>query len=135
MRLARVGYENVAGTLNGGMSAWKSAGLPVESIVQLPAAGVTSPGRRVLDVRRDREWEEGHVAGARHIPLAQLPARLAELDRDAEWTVFCRSGYRSSIATSVLRRAGFPRVVNTAGGLDAYRESGLPLEVGSPAGA
>src|SRR5262245_36245486 len=135
MRLARVGYENVAGILKGGLEAWKSAALPVESIVQLPVAGVTSPGRHVLDVRRDREWDEGHVAGAKHIPLAQLPSRLAELDRNAEWTVFCRSGYRSSIATSVLRRAGFPRVVNTAGGLDAYRESGLPLEVSSPAGA
>jgi hydroxyacylglutathione hydrolase len=133
MRLARVGYENVAGILNGGMEAWNAAGLPVESIVQLPAAAMT--GRHVLDVRRDREWDEGHVAGATHIPLAQLPARLAELDRDQEWTVFCRSGYRSSIATSVLRRAGFRRVVNTAGGLDAYRERGLPLEVRSPAGA
>ena len=135
MRLARVGYENVAGILNGGMAAWKAAGLPVESIPQLAAAEATRPGRRVLDVRRDREWDEGHVAGATHIPLAQLPARLAELDRNAEWTVFCRSGYRSSIATSVLRRAGFQRIVNTAGGLDAYRESGLPLEVSSPAGA
>jgi len=135
MRLARVGYENVAGVLQGGIEAWKAAGLPVATMAQLPASALAGGSRRVLDVRRDREWDEGHLAGATHIPLAQLPERRSELDGNAEWTLICASGYRSSIAGSVLQRAGFTRVINAAGGMDAYRASGLPVEVGSPTGA
>jgi len=88
-------------------------------------------GRSVLDVRRQPEWERFHLRGATHIPLAQLPARAPELDRDADWVIVCASGYRSSIATSVLERAGFRRLTNTIGGMDAYQRSGLPVEVGA----
>ena len=135
MRLARVGYENVVGVLGRGIEGWKAAGLPIETTAQVPVTALAGSGRKVLDVRRVTEWEAGHLAGAINIPLAQLPARLGELDRNAEWTAFCASGYRSSIATSVLQRAGFTRVSNAVGGLDAYRKSGLPVESGTPAGA
>ena len=135
MRLARVGYENVVGVLDGGIERWRSEGLPVGTTAQVPAGSLAGGTRRVLDVRRAREWEAGHLPGARHIPLAELPKRFGELDRTAEWTVLCASGYRSSIASSVLERAGFTRVANAGGGMDAYRQSGLPVESGSPAGA
>jgi hydroxyacylglutathione hydrolase len=134
MRLARVGYENVVGVVEGGVEGWRTAGLPVGSIALVPAASLAAPGRRVLDVRRAREWEEGHVAGATHIPLAELPKRVGELDRAAEWTVMCASGYRSGIAASVLERAGLTQVANAVGGLAAYRAAGLPVESGAPAG-
>jgi len=135
MRLARVGYENVVGVLEGGAKGWRAAGLPIGSTAQVPAGSLASSGRRVLDVRRKREWEEGHLPGATHIPLAELPKRVGELDRGAEWAVFCASGYRSSIASSVLERAGFARVANAVGGMAAYRAAGLPVESGAPAGA
>jgi glyoxylase-like metal-dependent hydrolase (beta-lactamase superfamily II)/rhodanese-related sulfurtransferase len=135
MRLARVGYENVVGVLEGGLEAWRAAGLPVDATPQAAASSLVSPGRRILDVRRAREFEEGHLPGAVHIPLAELPARAGELDRDAEWAIICASGYRSSIAGSVLERAGFTRVVNAAGGMAAWHAAGLPVESGSPAGA
>ena len=135
MRLARVGYENVVGVLGGAIETWKAAGLPIQTTAQLPAAALAGERRNVLDVRRLPEWNEGHLAGATHIPLAELPPRLSELDRDAEWMTVCASGYRSSIAASVLQRAGLARVTNAAGGMDAYRRSGLPVESGTPAGA
>lgn len=131
MRLARVGYENVIGVLDGGVDAWKAAGLAIATIPQVPAEALGA-GRRVLDVRRTREWEAGHLPGATNIPLAELPGRLGELDRSAEWAVFCASGFRSSIASSVLERGGFTRIVNAAGGMDAYRKSGLPVESATP---
>jgi rhodanese-related sulfurtransferase len=88
----------------------------------------------VLDVRRAREWDEGHLAGATHIPLAELSSRLGELDRGTAWTVVCASGFRSSIAGSLMQRASFTRVANAAGGMDAYRSVGLPVESGSATG-
>src|SRR6185503_12085190 len=116
MRLARVGYEVVVGVLEGGIEAWRAAGLPVASLAEVPPASVASGERRVLDVRRSGEWTEGHVQGATHIPLSELQARAGELDRGAEWAVVCASGYRSSIASSVLERAGLARVANVVGG-------------------
>jgi hydroxyacylglutathione hydrolase len=131
MRLARVGYERVAGILDGGCERWRQDELPVEEVAQAAAESLR-PGRaRVLDVRRASEWESHHLAGATHVPLAQLPRRIGELERDAEWTVVCESGYRSSIAASLLQQAGIARVVNAVGGLDAYRRAGLPLESGA----
>jgi glyoxylase-like metal-dependent hydrolase (beta-lactamase superfamily II)/rhodanese-related sulfurtransferase len=131
MRLARVGYENVIGILDGGIERWKAAGLPVESVQQEPIERVLEPGRRVLDVRRPSEWERFHLKGATLIPLGQLAARAGELDRDADWLIVCASGYRSSMAVGVLRRAGFKRLANARGGMDAYQRTGLPVEVGA----
>jgi rhodanese-related sulfurtransferase len=74
-------------------------------------------------VRRPQEWEVLHLDGATLVPLAQLPGRVGELDRDREWLVVCASGYRSTIAVSVLERAGFRNIVNGAGGMDAYRRA------------
>jgi rhodanese-related sulfurtransferase len=127
MRLTRVGYENVVGVLQGGLEAWKLADLPVRSTRQIPVQQALAPGSRVLDVRRPGEWDSSHYEGAVHVPLHQLAARAGDLDRNAEWTVVCASGFRSSIATSVLERAGFGRVINAAGGMDAYRKAGLPV--------
>jgi rhodanese-related sulfurtransferase len=130
MRLARVGYENLAGVLDGGVQGWAAAGRPLKRAAAEPVTTAIRPGRRVLDVRRAPEWNASHLEGARHIPLAQLPARATELDRGAEWVVVCASGYRSSIALSVLERAGFSRLVNAAGGMDAWRRAGMAVATG-----
>ena len=82
---------------------------------------------QVLDVRRPAEWRAGHIAGAVHIPLNELPARAGELDREAPVAIICASGYRSSIATSVLERAGLPAVINVVGGMNAW--NGAKYEV------
>lgn len=135
MRLSRVGYENVVGVLEGDMQRWRADGLPVATLERLPAQSWGGGGRKVLDVRRAREWNDSHIAGAIHVPLAQLPERLDELDRDAAWVVVCASGYRSGIAASLLQRAGFTRVANGIGGMEAARAAGMPLEVEVPQSA
>jgi rhodanese-related sulfurtransferase len=127
MRLARVGYENVVGILDGGLERWRADGYPVSMTLQEPVERAVRSGHQVLDVRRPREWEAFHLDQATHVPLAQLQDRLRELDAAREWVVVCASGYRSSIATSVLERAGFKQMVNAVGGMDAYRKTGLPL--------
>jgi hydroxyacylglutathione hydrolase len=131
MRLARVGYERVIGTLAGGVQRWKAEGFPVAPLAREPVERAIRAGRRILDVRRPLEWQAGHVSGAVHVPLAQLPEKLGTLDREADWVVVCASGYRSSIGASLLARSGFPRVTTATGGMDAYRRAGLPVEAGA----
>jgi glyoxylase-like metal-dependent hydrolase (beta-lactamase superfamily II)/rhodanese-related sulfurtransferase len=131
MRLARVGYENVIGILDGGIEAWRSVGNPVAMIGQEPVENAVQGGRRVLDVRRPHEWQTSHLEGATNIPLAQLPLRIGTLDPTQDWAVVCASGYRSSIGASLLERAGFKRVTNAVGGMDAYRRAGLPVATGA----
>ena len=140
LRLTRVGYENVVGTLAGGFDAWTRAGLPVASMPSEDVVGVVAamaganPGARrsrgVLDVRRPGEWNDGHLEGAVHIPLSELPARANELDPDRDWLVICASGYRSAMGASVLERAGFKRVANAEGGMDALRRAGKAIAGG-----
>lgn len=128
MRLARVGYENVIGILDGGIDAWKAAGLPVSSIGVERVTDAIRPGRVVLDVRRPGEFETFHAKDAVHVPLAALPEKAATLDQSREYVVVCASGYRSVIGASVLERAGFERVISGDGGMDAYRKAGRPVE-------
>jgi len=126
-RLARVGFENVIGWLEGGMDAWRSAGGEVAAVPQKPAADLRSLLEggmlpKVLDVRTDGEWEAGHIDGALHVPLNELVDRLAEVPCEPLF-VLCGSGYRSSIACSLLQRAGRGHVTNVAGGWAAWEAS------------
>jgi rhodanese-related sulfurtransferase len=85
-------------------------------------------GNLLLDVREPAEWSAGHAPGAVPIPLGQLSARLSELPRDREIIAVCRSGNRSGVAAGLLRRAGFSKAVNMAGGMMAWTKQGLPVE-------
>ena len=76
---------------------------------------------QVLDVRTPREWDSGHIEGARHIPLAKLAGDLNQLHKGASLAVICGSGYRSSIAASLLVARGFPGVQNVMSGMEAYQ--------------
>jgi rhodanese-related sulfurtransferase len=127
MRLARVGVENIAGFLEGGIAGWIKSGYELDYIPQISAdefeALKAAEGDHiaVLDVREPGEFETGSIAGARNIPLGQLAARAVELDAGKLWVVHCKGGYRSSIATSLLRRAGLRDIANLTGGYDAWK--------------
>ena len=87
----------------------------------------------LLDVREPEEWTAGHAPAARHIPLAELPARLAEVPADQEVVVTCRAGGRSARAVAYLNASGH-RAVNLDGGMQAWAERGKPMtsESGQP---
>jgi glyoxylase-like metal-dependent hydrolase (beta-lactamase superfamily II)/rhodanese-related sulfurtransferase len=128
-RLARVGLENVVGYLEDGMTAWFREGLPV---CQAPQLTVQDLHReivhlQVIDVRQPGEWEAGHIAQAVLKPLPKLTASLEGLDREQPVAVHCKSGYRSSIATSLLQREGFTNVMNVIGGFDAWKACDYPV--------
>jgi hydroxyacylglutathione hydrolase len=131
-RLARVGLDRTVGYLDGGMDPWISAGRPLATIAQWEPETVMERldrGLIVLDVRTAGEWEEGHIPGARHIMGGHLRGRLDELpDRDTEIAVICGSGYRSTVAASVLQRHGYTNVRNVPGGMAAWESAGLPLD-------
>lgn len=133
IELARTGFTRFAGYLAGGMTAWENAGLPLQALQQLHvrelAKAVGDARRRltVLDVRAPQEWQEGHVPGAMHIFLPDLPQSLSRLPKDRPVAVYCDSGYRASIAASLLQAHGFdPR--NVPGSWQAWRACDLPVE-------
>jgi rhodanese-related sulfurtransferase len=104
----------------------------VPQLTPAEAADAIRTGAVVVDVREDDEWQAGHVAGALHLPLSELPWRATELPgAPAQLVLVCRVGGRSQMLAEALAARGHDAVANLAGGLEAWVAAGLPLE---PAG-
>jgi hydroxyacylglutathione hydrolase len=133
VRLARVGIERVGGYLRDGLAAWVASGHAVEQVPQVPVDQLNQSllddpgGIQVVDVRRPAEFTAGHVPAAVLKPLDKLASLTADLDWSRPVAVYCQGGYRSAIASSVLKRAGVPQVINVIGGFDAWKKCGLPV--------
>jgi hydroxyacylglutathione hydrolase len=130
--LIRVGLDRIDGHLAGGIGAWEMAGYELATLEPISVAtlaqqldGANPP--TVLDVRTETEWQNGHIDGARHIHGGELKDRLNELDKHHPVAVVCGSGYRGSIAASLLQRAGHTRVMNVLGGMTAWQAAGHPV--------
>jgi rhodanese-related sulfurtransferase len=124
IRLARIGYDNVVGwfsvddlALSPNMVG-KSSRLTAAEFAQ---SQVGVKGLQVVDVRNSGEFTLGSVSGARNIPVVQLPNRMSELDSSLPIVVFCAGGYRSSIASSLLKQAGCTDVSDVLGGFESIR--------------
>ena len=132
-RLARVGFENVAGYLQGGFAAWQAAGKPTDHIDNIEAeayAALLEAGAfNTLDVRREGEYEAGHVAGATLLPLALMDETLGGLSPAQPYAIHCAGGYRSLIAASILRQHGFKQLANVRGGYTAIKRTNVPMEM------
>jgi glyoxylase-like metal-dependent hydrolase (beta-lactamase superfamily II)/rhodanese-related sulfurtransferase len=133
LRLSRVGLENIAGYLEGGVAAWDRAGLPLATVPQitvdeLKALLRESDALQVVDVRRPPEYAGGHVPRAVARPLDRLERELAGLDPARPTAVVCAGGYRSSAGTSLLQRRGFRDLRNVVGGMSAWTAAGYPTE-------
>jgi glyoxylase-like metal-dependent hydrolase (beta-lactamase superfamily II)/rhodanese-related sulfurtransferase len=138
LRLTRVGIEVLDGYLDGGVRAWKQSGFPVATIAQMTAGELDTRLKshhvQVLDVRREPEWDAGHIASAIWWPLDNFRVSAPEIDQNAPLAVHCKGGYRSMIASSLLQRAGFKQVINVIGGLDAWQQAKLPTVSAKPVG-
>ncbi|MCK6694154.1 MAG: MBL fold metallo-hydrolase, partial [Thermoanaerobaculia bacterium] len=127
-RLARVGYDNTLGYLEGGFAAWMANGREFDRIESISAAAFAErfkTGReKALDVRRQSEFDAEHVVGAQNFPLDFINRNMAELKRDQPYLVYCGGGYRSVVAISILQNRGFDQLINVEGGFKAIKETG-----------
>ena len=126
----RTGYTKFAGYLVGGMKAWQGAGFEQEELGQMDVRQLKERMQemQVVDVRSPREWKNGHVPGAKHIFLPELRKRAGELDRAKPTAIYCASGYRASIAASILKQEGFEALWNVPGSWEAWKKAGFPQE-------
>jgi hydroxyacylglutathione hydrolase len=129
IRLARVGYDNTLGYLEGGFDAWKASGAETDTVESIDAAELSkrmNSGNEinVIDVRRPGEFVSEHIEGVPNFPLDFINDNMAELKRDKTYTIHCAGGYRSMIASSILKARGFD-VVDVTGGYAAIAKSEL----------
>lgn len=130
--LYRIGLDNIEGYLRNGMTDWQNAALPLNNVQQWTVHELNAQRDeadvQVLDVRSPNEVAKGKVPGAKHIFVPHLTDRLDELDTDKTIATYCGSGYRASIAASILKQAGFRAVANVPGSWLAWKAAGLPVE-------
>ncbi len=129
-RLSRVGYDNTLGYLNGGFDAWKKAGKETDQVTSIPATEFAevfkSNELQVLDVRKESEWQAEHVENSENFPLDFISENMDQIDQDTQYHVHCAGGYRSMIASSILKSRGFHNIVDVQGGFKAIAETDVP---------
>jgi hydroxyacylglutathione hydrolase len=132
--LIRLGYDNIAGYLAGGMLSWHMAGKESQSIRTVTTYELCQQldmgeDAWILDVRSDEELEaEGEIADAHHIHITQVPRRTADIPQDRPIYIFCGSGMRSMIAASFLQQVGWNNLVVILGGVMGWHSTTCPLE-------
>lgn len=125
-RLARVGYDNTRGYLKGGFETWESAGKTIDSLISISASSLEGmESLNLLDVRKPSEFEAEHAVGAESYPLDFINNHLTDLDQSKAYQVYCRSGYRSVVACSILKAQGYAKLVDVAGGFQAISQTNL----------
>jgi len=130
MRLARVGFDKIQGFLKGGFNTWQDAGKRIDMVISVTpeefALDFKHSPIEVLDVRKPSEWDTCHLEGATLGSLQDLEEKIPTLDKSAQIYVHCAGGYRSMIASSMLKAAGFSLVKNVYGGWSKIKELDLP---------
>lgn len=127
LRLARVGYENVRGFLQGGISAWTKKLDQIKSIQAKDMKQEMTTGVEVIDVRKPSEWNVSHVKDAMLMPLSDMPSNVAHLDKSKPYLVHCGGGYRSMTAISIMKREGFTNLSNVYGGFGAIQNADVAI--------
>ncbi|HVM86606.1 MAG TPA: rhodanese-like domain-containing protein [Puia sp.] len=129
IRLARVGFDKIAGYLNGGFDAWEKAGNAIDMIIDIDADELAmdlpfDKNLVVIDVRRETEFADGHIKGAMNIPLSEMndPASMSGIEDNQNLYLHCGGGYRSIIAASLLKRQGIHNLRNVSGGWNKIKE-------------
>lgn len=128
-RLARVGYDNSIGYLQGGFKTWKNAGEQIDKVEEIGPVVFTELFKRknlnVLDVRKESEYNAEHLFGVKNFPLDFINKNMSQIDRDEKYYLHCATGYRSLIAASILKARGIHDVVNVEAGYNELSKSDL----------
>jgi hydroxyacylglutathione hydrolase len=126
-RLARVGFDNIVGHLDGGLNAWKNAGKDLDSVKRITAEIFASQFKvgesKVIDVRKQTEYSAEHVDEAYNKPLAEINEWIKDIHPDEHFYMHCAGGYRSMIAASILQARGYRNFAEIAGGFKAISET------------
>ena len=130
-RLARVGYDNSIGYLKGGFAAWKKAGKEIDTIDTIGLDKfeniyTTDKSIKILDVRKPSEWEGAHIEASQNFALDFINKHMSEINKDTMYYMHCRSGYRSTVAASILKARGFEKLVNVQAKFDDITTSEIP---------
>jgi len=127
--LWRTGFTDFGGYLSGGIGAWRECGRALAQIPQISVHALRE-ARDItpLDVRKPDEWDEGHIPGAIHAFLGALREKVASLDKSKTYATYCASGFRASIASSILARAGFTDICNVPGSWKAWTAADYPTQ-------
>ena len=132
LRLARVGYDNALGYLDGGFEAWSKAGKEIDVVVECVKATELDKqiedGAKpiIVDVRKPTEFGSEHVIGATNIPLNYINDYMEQLDRTHEYHLHCVSGYRSMIMASILKARGFENLIDISDGWEGLEQTSIP---------
>ena len=128
-RLSRVGYDNTLGYLEGGIEAWKQSGKDIETLDSISAQEFAQRAKsqevNVLDVRKDGEYTASHLENAQHFALDFINQNMNQVDKNKTYYVHCAGGYRSVIASSILKARGYNNLIDIAGGFGAIKETDL----------
>ncbi len=131
IRLARVGYENCLGYLDGGIKAWKEAGEEIDIVEQIDAVEFAKHynkgGIHVIDVRKPTEYNKARLENAKNIPLDFIQKHLSEFDKNQKYYVHCAGGYRSMITISILKKIGIHNLIDIKGGFSAIAQQNIPI--------
>jgi len=136
IRLARVGFDKMVGYLAGGYEAWKTAGEKIDLIIDVEADEMAmdipfDPNMVIVDVRKETEYADGHIKEAINIPLNDLmdPGSMANMEDQHNIYIHCAGGYRSVIASSLIKRQGIHNIRNVMGGFEKIKELGDKFEI------
>jgi hydroxyacylglutathione hydrolase len=130
--LLRLGYDRVPGYLDEGLHGWEITGRDYQTI---PSVSARELVRRIdakesfllLDVRKESEFRAGHLPGAQHLYVGEMPSRLHRIPGDRPVVTFCGSGMRAVIAATILKQHGFRQVENCLGSMAACSAAGCPI--------
>lgn len=127
-RLARVGYDNAVGYLEGGFETWKKAGEEIDTLEEMTAndfAKIFNTNLQLLDVRRESEFNAEHLVGADNFPLDFINRNMNQVNGAEKYYLYCKSGFRSAVAASILKSRGINNIVNLCGGYEALLSTNL----------
>ena len=130
IRLSRVGFDNVLGYLEGGIESWKEEGKEIDTVSAITAStlkGVlqSKPETKVVDVRKASEYLSEHIISAENFPLSEINDYLAELPSGEDFYIHCAGGYRSMIASSILKSRGVHNIIDVKEGFTAIKEADI----------